>query len=51
MIAILLAATGITAGGLQMTARIRADPHIGIGGWYGKGIDAFDFIRITDALA
>ncbi|MNF74345.1 hypothetical protein D3C84_563750 [compost metagenome] len=50
VIAILLAAAGVAAGGLQVTARIGANPHVGVGRWHREGIDAPDFLGGGDTL-
>ncbi|MNJ51374.1 hypothetical protein D3C77_466760 [compost metagenome] len=51
MIAILLAATGIAPGGLDMTLRVGADPHIGIGRGNGQGLDPRQGGGVADTLA
>lgn len=51
VVAVLLASTRVAAGGLQMAARVGADPYIGIGGRYGQGVQALDVFGIGDALA
>ncbi|MNN59052.1 hypothetical protein D3C81_1741400 [compost metagenome] len=51
MIAVLLAPAGVAAGGLQVAARVGADPHVGVGRWDRQGIDALDLLRVDDALA
>ncbi|MNQ72160.1 hypothetical protein D3C85_868570 [compost metagenome] len=51
MITVLFATPGIPAGGLQVPAWIGADPHLGIGGWHRECVEAFDCLRVGDALA
>src|SRR5689334_8371936 len=40
MVAILLAAAGIPAGGLEVAAGRRTDPYVGVGGWNCQTADA-----------
>ncbi|MNY38707.1 hypothetical protein D3C86_1733490 [compost metagenome] len=47
----MLAPPGIAPGGLQMAARVAADPHITVRRWYGQGVDARYFVRVEDTLA
>lgn len=51
MVAILLAAARIAAGGLQVALRIGADPYAGIGRWNSQGIDAADHSGVAYLLA
>jgi len=34
-----------------MAARVGADPYVGVGGRNGQRVDAFDLVRVGDALA
>src|SRR5690606_6942261 len=40
VVAILLAAAGVAAGGLHVAVGVGADPDAGPGGWDGEGADA-----------
>jgi hypothetical protein len=51
VIAILLALARIAPGGLQMPARIGADPYIDIGRRNRQGADALQLFAIPDVLA
>ncbi len=51
MIAILLAAAIVAPGGLQMAARVGADPDVGPGGWNHQRADALERRGIADLFA
>jgi hypothetical protein len=51
VVAVLLAAPRIAAGGLQMTAWIGADPHLGVGGRDRQAPDAVELCGVADRAA
>ena len=51
VIAVLLAAPGVAAGGLEMAVGVGADPDAGVGRGDGQGVDALDFVGVADAVA
>jgi hypothetical protein len=51
VVAVLLAPARIAAGGLQVTARVHADPHLGVGRRNGQRADARQGRRIAHRMA
>ncbi|VWC30193.1 hypothetical protein BPS26883_06363 [Burkholderia pseudomultivorans] len=51
VIAVLLAPARVAAGRLQMAARVRADPDVGVRGRNRERVDSRDLVRIADPLA
>ncbi|MNZ28836.1 hypothetical protein D3C78_460760 [compost metagenome] len=51
VIAVLLAPASVASGGLQVTLRVSADPHVGIGRRHGQGLDTLQGDWVADALA
>jgi hypothetical protein len=51
VIAVLLAPARVAACGLQIAARVGADPDVGVGRWNGECVDARDLACIADAAA
>ncbi len=50
MVAILLAPAGVATGGLQVTQRVGANPHFGVGGRHCQSVNALDLRVVLDAL-
>ncbi len=48
MIAVLLAATGVAPGCLNVSARIAANPHVFVGGWNCQGANALERCVVGD---